>query len=159
MFNRPEVMDVLKPIVTNHRLLEEAPPSYVSSLAYATMKMKIEDDEIWFSFADYLMKHHEEMTVRDLGQFLLALHHASKNAPITVDFSEEFSQLELPIIQKFDESSESDLQSLTQILTAYSKGYLGSVEFFSAMEKFAHRYIVEHTSDLDLPTRKKYLLT
>jgi hypothetical protein len=66
---------------------------------------------------------------------MLALHHASKHSPITMDFSEEFSQMELPIIQKF-EVEESDSKNLTQIITAYSKAQLGSVEFYGVLEKF-----------------------
>ena len=124
-YNRPEVMDVLKPIITNHEYLAQAPPSYISSLAYTTMKMKIKDEEIWFSLSDYLMKNHEEMTVRDIGQYLLALYHASKHSPITMDFSDEFTALELPIIKKFDESEKIDLISLTQILNAFGKSYIG----------------------------------
>lgn len=125
LFTRPEVMDILKPIATNHAYLSEASPSYVSSLAYTTMKMDIRDEEIWFSLADYLMKNYEEMTLRDLGQFLMALHHSSKHNPIIMDFSDEFTMLELPIIQKLEANEESDLISVTQILSSYSKGYIG----------------------------------
>lgn len=79
------------------------------------------------------------MSLRATSSYMLALHHASKHSPITMDFSEEFLQMELPIIQKF-ESEEADPKSLTQVITAYSKSQLGSVEFFGVLEKFVCSY-------------------
>ena len=139
---RSEVKDVVDSICKNHNLLKLITPSYVAKLAFTVMKMDIRDDEIWFSLADYLAKHHTQFDLRGTSTYLMALHHASKYSPITMDFSEEFTMLELPIIQKLEDSN-GDHASLTQIVSTYSKAQLGSVEFFSALEKFIQAYLEE----------------
>ena len=93
-------------------------PSYVSSLAYTTMNMKIRDNEIWFSLAEYLLKNHEQLEIRALSTFLVALSKTGMKSPIELDFSNEFTALELPIIKRLDKMSEEerDHSSLSQII-------------------------------------------
>jgi hypothetical protein len=86
------------------------------------------------------MDNHEKLTLRSLASFVYSLHHASKYSPIIMNFSEEFTALELPIIKKLEEEGV-DHASLTQIVSSYSKAQLGSVEFYSALEKFISSYI------------------
>ena len=146
-YNRPEVMNVVKSICTNHKYLSSMEPSYVASLAYTTMQMGVKDEEIWFSLADFLLNNHSNFSLRSLSSYMLALHHASAHSPITLDFSPEFSALELPLIQKFDAAEENDYASLTQVIIAYSKAQLGSVEFFQALEKYIIQYANEDSGD------------
>ena len=85
------------------------------------MNMKIRDNQIWFSLADYLLQNHKELDIRSLSTFLVALSRTGMKSPIELDFSNEFTALELPIIKKLDSIKEEDRDhaSLSQIISCY----------------------------------------
>ena len=56
---------------------------------------------MWFSLADYLSQHHRKLSVRALSNYLYALHRGSARSPLVLDFSELFTQMELPLVERF----------------------------------------------------------
>jgi hypothetical protein len=51
-------MDAIKKL-TSEEVLTQLPPSYVSSLAHAVSKMKVDDEVVWFSLASHLSMRHD----------------------------------------------------------------------------------------------------
>jgi len=95
--------------------------------------MRIDDDQVWTSFASFLAQKHDQFSLRDLSNQIYAMSKISKLKPIILNFDDLFKLLELSLIKKFD-SDRIDGQSLGNTILAYSKTQNGSVQFFQALE-------------------------
>lgn len=69
--------------------------SYVTALAHAISKMRIDDEVIWFSLAEHLSKHHDFYNIRDLSTFTYALTNVSRFKPVLLNFDDLYRKLEL----------------------------------------------------------------
>lgn len=76
---------------------------------------------------------------------MYAMEQISSKKPIELDFSEEFTRSEIDIVKllKHTPVEKIDCSAIAQIITAYSKFQIGSVEFASALEN----YILEFAHD------------
>jgi hypothetical protein len=65
--------------------------------------MKIEDPEIWTSFASYISQRYDVFDIRNLSNIVYSLYQISHHKPAILNFDDLFSELELPFILKLDE--------------------------------------------------------
>lgn len=126
-------MDAIKKL-TSEEVLTQLPPSYVSSLAHAVSKMKVDDEVIWFSLASHLSMRHDQFDVRNLSTYVYALTNISKYKPVILNFDELFRKLELQLVKKFDVGKSISGQDIAITLTSYSKSQNGTVQFWQAFE-------------------------
>ena len=71
---RPEIMQAVRSLALNHEALASlTPQTFVTTFIYATMKMKIEDPEVWNSLASYVSKTFKNMDIRSLSNTVYAL--------------------------------------------------------------------------------------
>ena len=71
-------MDAVKSLALNHEALASLmPQSYVTTFLYATMKMKIDDQEVWSSLASYISKSYRVFDIRNLSNIVYSFHRVS----------------------------------------------------------------------------------
>ena len=99
--DRPEIISAIQ-FLTDDKMLLNLPESYVTSLAHAVSKMKIDDEVIWFKLAAHLSKRHDQFNLRNLTTFVYAFTNISKLKPVILNFDDLFKKLELQLIKKFD---------------------------------------------------------
>lgn len=132
--DRPEIMGAVRSLALNHNALASlTPQTFVTTFIYSTMKMKIEDPEVWSSLASYVSKTYKTMDIRSLSNTVYAFQKVSQGKPIILNFDDLFTDLELPIIMKLDQSlpgSVGDPQSISNFVLAYAKSQNGSTQFF-----------------------------
>ena len=107
------------------------------------MRMQHTDTETWYAIADYLSKERAKFTLRDAGTILTALEKVGAKNPIEFDFSEEFTQMEMPLVKLLQDTTKRvDYTAVCQIVTSYSKMQVGSVEFAGILESHIIEYAI-----------------
>ena len=96
-------MDAVRSLALDHRILSGfGKLSYVTSLIHATSRMKIDDEQIWTSFASFIALKHDQFSSRDLSNQVFALSKINKIKPVILNFDDLFKMLELSFVKKFD---------------------------------------------------------
>ena len=135
IFERPEIISTIKSIALNPRILNELQPrSYVATFLGAAAAMKIDDHEIWSSLAAYVSTIMHELDFRSLSSICYSFYKASQGKPVMLNFDDLFTELELPIIKRLDQtlhiSEMCDPKGISTLVMSYGKTQNGSVQFF-----------------------------
>lgn len=115
-------MSVVRGLALNHQALASLEPqTFVTTFIYATMKMNVDDAEVWSSLASYVAKVYNQFDIRNISNIVYAFQQVSHGKPVILNFDDLFSELELPIIMRLDKGAASDPQHISNIVLAYAK--------------------------------------
>ena len=65
--------------------------------------MKITDQQIWYSFANYIAQSYDRFDIRNLSTVIYSFYRINSVKPAELNFDELFGELELPLIMKMDQ--------------------------------------------------------
>ena len=100
---RPEIINSIRSLAIDHAALSSLEKqSYVASFIYSTMKLKVDDQAIWMSLAQYVSNNVEKFDLRGLSNIVYSFHKISHNKSVLFNFDDLFTQLELPLIVQLD---------------------------------------------------------